>query len=103
MDFQTGPTLTGDKRIDYVKLRKLLNARIIRLANRDEVKKLTGFEIGEVSPLSFKLDRITKIVDRELLSMDIVLLGAGSHNALIKIKTSELLRMIKPMVADVSK
>ena len=95
--------VTGDKRIDYTKLRKVLGCRIIRLANKDEVKRLTGFEIGEVSPLSFRLDRMTKVVDKELLAMDTVLLGAGSHNALVKMRTEELLKTIKPLIADVSK
>lgn len=95
--------VTGDKRINYIKLRKVLGCRTIRLANKDEVKRLTGFEIGEVSPLSFRLDRITKVVDKELLDMDTVLLGAGSHNALVKMRAKELLKTLKPLVADISK
>lgn len=95
--------ISGDKKIDYVKLGKVIKCRIIRLANRDEVKKLTGFEVGEVSPLSFRLDRMVKIIDKKLLAMDTVLLGAGSHNALIKIKIKELLKTIKPLIADISK
>ncbi len=95
--------VTGDKRIDYTKLKKVLGCKIIRLANKDEVKKLSGFEVGAVSPLSFKLDRITKIADKELLSMDTVIVGSGSHNALVKIGAKELLEITKPIIADVTK
>lgn len=46
---------------------------------------------------------MVKIIDKKLLAIDTVLLGAGSHNALVKIKIKELLKTIKPLIADISK
>lgn len=95
--------LSGDKMLNYSKLRKLLKCKKVRLAKREEVVKITGFDIGEVSPLSQSLEHIPKVADSNILSKDIVLIGSGSHYALIKIKTKELIRAINPIIADVSK
>ncbi len=95
--------LSGDKMLDYGKLRKLLKCKKVRLARREEVMKVTGFDVGEVSPLSPSLEHIPKVADSNILSKDIVLIGGGSHYALIKIRTEELIRAISPVIADVSK
>ena len=37
----------GDKKLDYGKLRKLLKCKKVGLAQRSEVKEITGFNVGE--------------------------------------------------------
>lgn len=93
----------GNRRLDYGKLRKLLKCKKVRLAKRDEVKEITGFDIGEVCPLSYTLERIPKIIDEEIIKKDVVLTGGGSQYTLVKIKVKELLKTLTPIVANISK
>jgi len=60
------------KKLDYGKLRKLLKCKKVRLAQRSEVKEITGFDVGEVCPLSYTLEKIPKIMDEEIVNKDIV-------------------------------
>lgn len=93
----------GDKKLGYGKIRKLLRCKKVRLAKRNEVKEITGFDIGEVCPLSYVLERIPRIMDKGIVKKDVVLTGGGSQYTLVKIKVKELLRTLAPIVADFSK
>lgn len=95
--------LSGDKMLDYGKLRKLLKCKKVRLARREEVMEVSGFDVGEVSPLSLSLEHVPKIADSTILSKDVVLIGGGSHYTLIKIETKELIKAINPIIANISR
>ena len=92
----------GDKKLDYGKLRKLLKCKKVGLAQRSEVKEITGFDVGEVCPLSYTLEKIPKIMDEEIVNKDTVLTG-GSQYTLIKIKVKDLLKALPPIIANISK
>ena len=93
----------GDKKSDYGKLRKLLKCKKVRFAQRSEVKEITGLDVGEVYPLSYTLEKIPKIVDEEIVNKDIVLTGGGSQYTLVKIKAKDLLKVLSPIIANISK
>ena len=52
--------IAGDKRCSLNKLKKTLNKKDVSMANANEVKEITGFSIGGVSPIGHlnKLDII---------------------------------------------
>ena len=93
----------GDKKLDYGKLRKQLKCKKVRLAQRSEVKEITGFDVGEVCSLSYTLEKIPKIMDEEIVNKDIVLTGGGSQYTLVKIKVKDLLKVLSPIIANISK
>ena len=43
--------VAGDKRCSLNKVKKLLNEKDVSMANADQVKEITGFTIGGVSPV----------------------------------------------------
>ena len=43
--------IAGDKRCSLNKLKKVLQMKDVSMANPDEVKKITGYTIGGVSPI----------------------------------------------------
>ena len=95
--------LPGDKRLDFKKLAKHLEAGRVRMATPDEIRRATGLEPGEVSPLIDELARLKIIVDKSATSKGKVLVGGGSLNTLVEIEVDELVKALNPEVADVSK
>ena len=88
----------GNKKINLEKLSKYLNKNV-RLAKAREVEKYTGFKFGEVCPL---LVNTRKILDKNILNLDEVLIGGGNLYKLIKIKVKDLIDIINPEIADIT-
>jgi len=93
--------LFAEDKIDFEKLKKLLNAKEIRMAKAKEVREIIGYDIGEVPPF---VENVKTIVDEKILSYDKeVFCGGGSHYSLMKISVGELVKGIKnPIVAKIS-
>jgi len=95
--------IQGNRKIDLEKLRKVLNAKYVRLAKPSEVLKLLGIGIGAVSPLLNSMKRIRCIMDEKVLMEKKVLAGGGSEKTLVLIKPKDLAEILKPIIADISK
>ncbi|MEM0017906.1 MAG: YbaK/EbsC family protein [Candidatus Korarchaeum sp.] len=82
--------LSGNSRLDLVKLGG-------RLATREEVRELTGFEVGEVPPIGVPL---RTLIDERVLERDVVYGGGGSRRRLIKISPKAILEHQRAEVTD---
>ena len=92
----------GDLRGDREKVALEARAEKARIASAEEVEKLTGFPPGAVAP--FPLPEIDLVLlDRALLRHRIVWAGAGSHQHVVGLSPSELGRLSRARVADVSR
>jgi len=87
-------------RVNQKKLAKLLGFRDLRLAQPEEVKKFTGYEVGGVSP--FDINHIIYI-DKDLINEDDVYVGGGDKNHLLKVKMEDIVKNNKIIVIDVPK
>lgn len=81
--------LPGSKRVDSKKVLKATGAKKIRFATPDEVKVLTGLDIGCCCPFGYEKD-FKKYYDKELFMQDYLFFNPGSHRRTIKIKSSDL-------------
>ncbi|MCS7364750.1 MAG: YbaK/EbsC family protein [archaeon GB-1867-035] len=95
--------IPGNNRLDYKKLKKVTNSKRVRLLYPHEVKNISGFRIGEVSPLTPLFTKLKVIADRKIQDLDVVLVGGGTLKSLVKIKVKELIRVIDPLITDVTK
>jgi len=90
----------GDRRLDVEKVRRGVDAATARLAEGDEVERLTGFTAGSVAPFPLAgVDRI--VVERRLLAHPVVWTGGGSHNHLVRVEPAELVRLTRATSMDV--
>lgn len=94
--------LPGDRKLDYRKLSELTKASKIRMASPDEIEELTGLMPGGLTPLSECIRGLKVIVDGSIASKERVWTGGGSMNALANVSVRDLLRALRPIVADVS-
>ena len=104
--FKTGETfclclVSGDKRCSLNKLKKIKNQRDISMANADEVKKVTGFTIGGVSPVAH-LQRIEIFIDEELNRFNNIYAAAGHPNCIFKIDFDNLKKITKGSVKNIT-
>ena len=57
--------VSGDKRCSLNKLKKIINEKDVSMANPDDVKKITGYTIGGVSPVGH-LNKVKIFIDTNL-------------------------------------
>ncbi|HLC79471.1 MAG TPA: YbaK/EbsC family protein [archaeon] len=80
--------LLGTDKVDFQKVKSVLNISDVRLATQAEVFQVTGYEIGGVPPIS--IYGVTTIVDKQLTKKDEVVCGGGDNLHLMRIKVSEI-------------
>ena len=81
--------VSGDKRCSLNKLKKILDEKDVSMANPEDVKRVTGYTIGGVSPTGHLIK--TKIyIDENLKNFDTIYAAAGHPNAVFEIDFENL-------------
>jgi prolyl-tRNA editing enzyme YbaK/EbsC (Cys-tRNA(Pro) deacylase) len=94
--------LPASERLDLRKVGELVGAsgKTVQLVSEDDLARDYGeFELGAVPPFGGKPD--PAIIDRRLGERDWVVLEAGSHQRSVRLKTSDLVRLTEPQIADI--
>jgi len=82
----------GNRRVDAAKVAAVLHCTSARVAGRQQVVAATGFEPGAVAP--FPLPQATDVlIERTLLSHEVVWVGAGSPRHMAGLAPTELARL----------
>ena len=81
--------VSGDKRCSLNKLKKILGEKNVSMANPGDVKRITGYTIGGVSPTGHLIK--TKIfIDENLKNFTSIFAAAGHPNAVFEIDFENL-------------
>ncbi len=91
---------TGDVKIDSKAVKELIGSRV-RMANAEEVKEVTGFNIGGVCPFALKTP-IPVYLDESLNRYDVVYAAAGTANTAVPVTMQELIAITDGSVCNVS-
>ncbi len=95
----------GVRRVDPRKLAERLNVsrKKVRLADADQVLEITGYAVGTVPPVGLKTP-MPAFMDPAIQRYETVYAGGGGIDALLRIRSAELLRVsgaeIAPMLRD---
>ena len=93
--------VSGDKRCSLNKLKKILNVKDVSMANAEDVKKVTGYTIGGVSPIGHLIK--TKIyIDENLKNFRSIFAAAGHPNAVFKIDFENLKALTSAEIKDIT-
>ena len=84
--------VAGDKRCSLNKLKKILNEKDVSMANPEDVKKITGYTIGGVSPTGH-LIKIKIYIDENLQNFKSIFAAAGHPNAVFEIDFGNLKKL----------
>ena len=93
--------VSGDKRCSLNKLKKKLNEKDVLMASPEEVKQVTGYTIGGVSPIGH-LVKIKIYMDKNLERFSKVFAAAGHPNAVFGITFLELKKLTNSEVDDLT-
>ena len=84
--------ISGDKRCSLNKLKNILNQKDVSMANPEDVKKITGYTIGGVSPIGH-LIKIKILIDSNLERFSYLFAAAGHPNCVFKINFNQLSKL----------
>ena len=91
--------VSGDKRCSLNKLKKILGKKDVSMANPDDVKKITGYTIGGVSPVGH-LSKLRIILDKNLKRFSKIYAAAGHPNAVFEIGFDNLIKLTTEEVEE---
>jgi Ala-tRNA(Pro) deacylase len=91
--------LPGNQKIDFKKIKTILQTQSASLANPSEVKEVIGCDIGAVPPCG-TLFNIPTFVDKTVLQNEEIDFSAGTHTDSITMKTEDWIKVIKPKEVD---
>ncbi|HSG16702.1 MAG TPA: YbaK/EbsC family protein [Anaerolineae bacterium] len=83
----------GTTRVGYKALADYLaiSRKRLKLANADQVVDITGYPVGTVPPFGHP-ERLPTIIEERVMNQEIIYVGGGAINALMRLSTAELLR-----------
>lgn len=93
--------VAGDRRASAEKLKRLLKARRVMIADADRVREETGFSIGGVPPVGHQRP-LPVWIDRSLSRFETVHAAAGHPRAVFPVPYEALVRITNGKVADLT-
>ena len=93
--------VAGDKRASLKKIKKTLNMKDVSMASAEEVKDVTGFTIGGVSPIGH-LNKIDIYIDKSLQRFSTLYAAAGHPNCVFKIDFRNLQKITKGSIEEIT-
>ena len=92
--------VAGDKKASLNKIKKTLKIKDVSMASADDVKNITGFTIGGVSPIGH-LNKINILIDQTLNRFNELFAAAGHPNCVFKINFENLQKITNGEVKDI--
>ena len=104
--FKTDNTFTlclvsGDKKASFNKIKKILNIKDASMASAEEVKNITGYTIGGVSPIGL-LNKIDILIDNSLERFNSLFAAAGHPNSVFKISFKNLKKITNGSIKEIT-
>ena len=104
--FKTGDNfvlclVAGDKRCSLNKLKKILEKKDVSMANPDDVKRITGYTIGGVSPTGH-ITKINIYIDETLNRFSSIFAAAGHPNAVFEINFENLISLTSGQIKSIT-
>ena len=93
--------VAGDRKASIIKIKKTLNIKDVSMASADEVKDVTGFTIGGVSPVGH-LNKIDVFIDNSLKRFENLYAAAGHPNCVFKLNFINLQKITNGSIKEIS-
>ena len=93
--------VAGDRKASIIKIKKTLNIKDVSMASADEVKDVTGFTIGGVSPVGH-LNKIDVFIDNSLKRFESLYAAAGHPNCVFKLDFINLQKITNGSIKEIS-
>jgi len=92
----------GDRRVNLKAASKALNVRRVRLVPFDQAEEISGYPPGGTPSIGHKT-KMRTVIDESLLQYETIYCGGGARDKLLLLKTADVIRLNKAIVAKISK
>ena len=92
--------VAGDKKASLNKIKKKLDIKDASMASADDVKNITGFTIGGVSPVGH-LNKVDIFIDNSLERFNSLYAAAGHPNCVFKINFRNLQKITNGSIEEI--
>ena len=93
--------VAGDKKASLNKIKKILNIKDVSMASADDVKNITGYTIGGVSPIGH-LNKVDVFIDNSLERFTSLFAAAGHPNCVFKINFIDLQKITNGSIREIT-
>ena len=93
--------VAGDKKVSLNKIKKILNIKDVSMASADDVKNITGYTIGGVSPIGH-LNKIDIFIDNSLKRFTSLFAAAGHPNCVFEINFTDLQKITNGSIKEIT-
>jgi len=93
--------VSGDRKASLKKLKQNLNIKDIEMAKAENVKEITGYTIGGVSPVGH-IKKVDILIDNNLSRFDDLYAAAGHPNCVFKIDFKNLVQITNGIILDIT-
>ena len=93
--------VAGDKRASLNSIKKLLKIKDASMASAEDVKNITGYTIGGVSPVGH-LRKIEILIDKSLSRFRLLYAAAGHPNCVFKIDFTKLQKITNGHIEEIT-
>ena len=93
--------VAGDKKASLNKIKKTLNIKDVSMAAAEDVKTITGYTIGGVSPIGH-LKKIDIFIDNSLERFTSLFAAAGHPNCVFKINFKNLQKITDGSIKEIT-
>ena len=93
--------VAGDRKASLNKIKKILQKKDVSMASADDVKNITGYTIGGVSPVGH-LNKIDIFIDNSLDRFKDLYAAAGHPNCVFKINFKDLQSITNGTIEDIT-
>ena len=93
--------VAGDKRASLNRIKKALKTKDVSMASAEDVKNITGYTIGGVSPIGH-LKKIEILVDKSLSRFNLLFAAAGHPNCVFKIDFTNLKKITNGVTEEIT-
>ena len=92
--------VSGDRKVDKKKIKKIFDSKTCRLAEKKEVKEVTDYSVGEIPPVGVDLPII---MDKDVAQKKEIYAGGGSTHHLLRITPNEIIENNESKIKNISK
>ena len=93
--------VAGDKRASLNRIKKALKIKDASMASAEDVKNITGYTIGGVSPIGH-LKKIEILIDKSLSRFNLLFAAAGHPNCVFKIDFTNLKKITNGVTEEIT-
>ena len=93
--------VAGDKRASLNRIKKALKIKDASMASAEDVKNITGYTIGGVSPIGHS-KKIEILIDKSLSRFNLLFAAAGHPNCVFKIDFTNLKKITNGVTEEIT-